>query len=79
MKLLGYYVYEDVMDWLPSSAMGLFTRVLKWSREEVELFLVECRRDLKDRSRHFYANWYAHISSPLEQKKPYKSPVVRRY
>lgn len=57
MKLLGYYVFEDVMDWLPSSAMALFTRVLKWSREEVELFLADCRRDLKERNgRHFYAN-----------------------
>lgn len=57
LKLLGYYVYEDVLDWLPSSALGLFTRVLKWSREEVEVFLAECRRELKDRKdRHFYAN-----------------------
>ncbi|KAF2466896.1 S-adenosyl-L-methionine-dependent methyltransferase [Lindgomyces ingoldianus] len=57
MKLLGRFVMEDLMDWLPSSAMGLFTRVLKWSREEVELFLSTVRRELKEeKSRHFYAN-----------------------
>ncbi|KAF2183321.1 S-adenosyl-L-methionine-dependent methyltransferase [Zopfia rhizophila CBS 207.26] len=57
MKLLGRFVKEDLMDWLPSSALALFTRVLKWSREEVELFLATCRRELKEeRGRHFYAN-----------------------
>ena len=57
MKLLGYYVFEDLRDWLPSSALALFTRVLKWTREEVELFLADCRRELNQRNgRKFYAN-----------------------
>jgi hypothetical protein len=30
MKLLGRFVEEDLRDWLPSSALGFFTRVLKW-------------------------------------------------
>lgn len=61
-KLLGRFVMEDLLDWLPSSALALFTRVLKWSREEVELFLASVRQELKDKSRHFYAHiivWYA--------------------
>jgi SAM-dependent methyltransferase len=44
-KLLGRFVYEDLIDWLPSSSLRLFTRVLKWSREEVEVFLSECRKE----------------------------------
>lgn len=57
MKLLGRFVDEDLRDWLPSSAMGFFTRALHWSREEVELFLAEVRAELKEqKSRHFYAN-----------------------
>ena len=55
-KLLGRFVYEDLMDWLPSSSLGLFTRVLKWSREEVEVFLSECRAEAKRKDRHFYAD-----------------------
>ncbi|KAF1934786.1 S-adenosyl-L-methionine-dependent methyltransferase [Clathrospora elynae] len=54
-KLLGRFVYEDLMDWLPSSSLGLFTRVLKWSREEVEVFLAECRAEAKRKDRHYYA------------------------
>ncbi|KAH7357650.1 S-adenosyl-L-methionine-dependent methyltransferase [Pyrenochaeta sp. MPI-SDFR-AT-0127] len=53
-KLLGRFVYEDTMDWLPSSALGLFTRVLKWTREEVEVFLAECRTEAKRKDRHYY-------------------------
>ncbi|KAF2261458.1 S-adenosyl-L-methionine-dependent methyltransferase [Lojkania enalia] len=57
MKLLGKFVYEDLMDWLPSSALGLFTRVLKWTHEEVELFLATVRKEMREeKHRHFYAN-----------------------
>ncbi|KAF2690629.1 S-adenosyl-L-methionine-dependent methyltransferase [Lentithecium fluviatile CBS 122367] len=56
-KLLGYYVFEDFMDFLPGGTLGLFTRVLKWTREEVELFLAECRREIREeKGRHFYFN-----------------------
>lgn len=56
MKLLGRYVLEDVMDFLPSGALSLFTRVLGWTREEVELFLVDCRAELKRKDRYYYAD-----------------------
>ncbi|KAI4677850.1 hypothetical protein J4E81_010780 [Alternaria sp. BMP 2799] len=64
-KLLGRFVYEDLMDWLPSSSLGLFTRVLKWSREEVEVFLSECRAEAKRKDRHFYADvFFYHARKP---------------
>jgi SAM-dependent methyltransferase len=56
-KLLGRFVYEDLLDWLPSSSLGLFTKILQWSREEVEVFLAECRQEAKRKDRHFYADW----------------------
>lgn len=58
MKLLGKFAEEDLRDWLPSSALGFFTRALKWSREEVELFLATVRTELKEtkKERHFFAN-----------------------
>ena len=62
-KLLGRFVQEDLNDWLPSSALALFTRVLKWSREEVEVFLATVRQELKDKKRHFWANVYVLVSS----------------
>ncbi|KAH3905008.1 hypothetical protein HBI56_217910 [Parastagonospora nodorum] len=57
-KLLGRFVFEDLMDWLPSSSLGLFTRVLGWSREEVEVFLSECRAEAKRKDRHYYGEVY---------------------
>jgi SAM-dependent methyltransferase len=66
-KLLGRYVFEDLWDALPSMSLGLFTRVLNWSRDEVEVFLAECRQESKRRDRHYYGEcliWYAR--KPLE-------------
>jgi hypothetical protein len=51
-------VNEDLWDALPSLSLGLFTRVLRWSREEVEVFLAECRQDSRRRDRHYYIDWF---------------------
>lgn len=61
-KLLGHYVFEDQWDALPSLSLGLFTRVLNWSRDEVEVFLASCRHESKRTNRHYYGEcliWYA--------------------
>lgn len=34
-KLLGRFIHEDLVDWLPSSSLDLFTPIIKWSRKEV--------------------------------------------
>jgi hypothetical protein len=55
-KLLGRFALEDTMDWLPSSALALFTQMFGWSREEVEVFLASVRKEIKeDKKLHFYA------------------------
>jgi SAM-dependent methyltransferase len=59
-KLLGRFVYEDLLDWLPSSSLRLFTTVLQWSREEVEVFLSECRAEAKRKDRHYYGEAYVY-------------------
>lgn len=56
LKLLGDLAYADLMDWLPSSSLRLFTSVLKWTQDEVEVFLSECRAEVKRKDRHFYAD-----------------------
>jgi predicted HicB family RNase H-like nuclease len=35
--------------------------VLKWSREEVEVFLSECRAEAKRKDRHYYGEAYVRI------------------
>lgn len=38
--------------------MALFTRVLGWKKPEVEVFLVDVRRDMKNTKIHAYKNVY---------------------
>lgn len=75
-KLLGRYVLEDLWEALPSMSLGLFTRVLNWSRDEVEVFLAECRQESRRKDRHYSCDcliWYARkpvdvSSMPLGQQ-----------
>lgn len=53
-KMLGLMQMANIMDGLHALSMNMFTKILKWSVEEVEVFLVDVRRDLRDRNIHFY-------------------------
>lgn len=44
MEAMGSYTY------------ALFTRVLGWSRAQIEVLLMGARNDLKDLSNHLYTN-----------------------
>lgn len=44
LKLVGLYWRTILIDGLSPIALGPLTRGLKWSREEVEVFLVEVRK-----------------------------------
>lgn len=39
---------------LQAFSLALFTRVLNWSAEEVEVFIANVRKDLRNRSYHAY-------------------------
>ncbi|KAF2496992.1 S-adenosyl-L-methionine-dependent methyltransferase [Lophium mytilinum] len=47
-KLLGKFARQDLNDGLGSSTLALFTRVLGWSREEVEVFNAGVRKELRE-------------------------------
>ncbi|KAI5465270.1 S-adenosyl-L-methionine-dependent methyltransferase [Mariannaea sp. PMI_226] len=53
-KNLGAWSLENVLSGLSALSLALFTRVLGWTREEVELFLVDVRRDLRNKNIHGY-------------------------
>ena len=46
--------YENIGGGLSGLSMALFNRVLGMSTEEIEIFLVEVRKDMKDRTIHAY-------------------------
>lgn len=53
-KTIGIWTLENTKQLVSAIAMSLWTKYLGWSPEAVELFLIEVRKDLDDRRRHYY-------------------------
>lgn len=53
-KTLSVYFQQDFLDGLEGITMKLFTNLLGWTAEEVYLFLVDVRNDVRDRNIHAY-------------------------
>ncbi|KAF2084306.1 S-adenosyl-L-methionine-dependent methyltransferase [Saccharata proteae CBS 121410] len=53
-KTLGRWALQDCLDALQGGTLGLFTRVLGWSVEEVETLLSEVRKEMKGEKSHCY-------------------------
>ncbi|KAF9893354.1 hypothetical protein FE257_011786 [Aspergillus nanangensis] len=58
MKELGRYQQANMLEALDAYSLALFTRVLGWRLEDVQMLLVRVRKDLLDRSLHIYARFY---------------------
>jgi hypothetical protein len=53
-KMLGVMQMTNILDGIHGMTISLFTRVLGWSAEQVEVFLVDVRKDLRDPNIHVY-------------------------
>ena len=58
-KEIGMWNYMNILQGLQGFTMAPFTRGLGWSPAQVEVFLVDVRKDLKDRKIHAY--WPIHF------------------
>lgn len=58
LKELGKYHQINMLEAMPIYCYALFTRVLGWKREEIEVMLAGVRRDLRDLSNHIYTEVY---------------------
>lgn len=54
LKNIGLFEMVNMDEGLGSLSMMLFTRALKWTPQEVELFLTDVRKDVKDSRIHSY-------------------------
>jgi hypothetical protein len=54
LKELGRYQQLHMFDGMVSYSLRLYTNVLKWPKQEVEVLLNDVQRILKDRSCHIY-------------------------
>ena len=71
MKTVGVYNRSILIDALQAVSMAPLTRGLKWTREEVELFLIEVRRSLMNASIHSYLTFHA-----VYGQKPVGAPTA---
>ncbi|GKT55103.1 methyltransferase domain-containing protein [Colletotrichum tofieldiae] len=53
-KEIGLTQCENILSGLEGFTMAPFTRVYEWTPEEVNVFLIDVRKDIKDRSIHAY-------------------------
>ena len=53
-KVLGAWSYENISGGIEGFSMAPFTRGLGWQKEDVDMFLVEVRSDMRNRSIHAY-------------------------
>ncbi|KAF4829748.1 Secondary metabolism regulator LAE1 [Colletotrichum tropicale] len=69
LKNIGRYSQAAVYDGLHANTIAPLTRGLGWSSTEVEIFLVQLRKDLMNPSIHSYAHYYSMSGQkPLEVK-----------
>lgn len=54
MSDIGMWNNENITPSLEGLSLGMFTRVLGWQKEEVEIFLTEVRKDMKNPKIHAY-------------------------
>lgn len=54
LPLLTPLQNEDIAGGLSGLSMALFTRVLGWTPEELEVFLVDVRKEMKNTKVHVY-------------------------
>jgi hypothetical protein len=50
------WVLEDLAPGLEGLSVALFTRILGWSKAELEVFLVDVRKDMRNTNIHAYWN-----------------------
>jgi len=73
LKRIGTWTYHDFTSSLTGISVALFTRGLGWSTEELEVFLVDVRKDMKRTAYHALWPMYA-----VYGKKPESRGVTRR-
>ena len=58
MKALGSYQQILMLEALDAYSFALFTRVLGWSTDQIQVLLTGVRRELLDRKFHGYSRLY---------------------
>ncbi|KAK4251750.1 Trans-aconitate 2-methyltransferase [Corynascus novoguineensis] len=58
LKLIGAFEMENLLYGLSGMVTRLFVKALKWTPEQVQVFLVDVRKEIKNRNLHVYWPFY---------------------
>lgn len=58
LRLIGLYMRTVLIEGLQAISLGPLIRGLKWTREEVEVLLIDVRKCLMDSSQHTYFTFH---------------------
>ncbi|KAG7055773.1 methyltransferase domain-containing protein [Colletotrichum scovillei] len=75
LKEIGQWQFVNLDLGIEALSMGLLTRVMDWTKEEVYAFCAELRNDLKKKEYHAY--WRVHVvyaRKPLIEETPEEAP-----
>lgn len=53
-KLMGHYMLENIYAGIEGASLMLFTKVLGWTKDEVEVDIANVRREVMGRRKHIY-------------------------
>ncbi|TDZ19170.1 Secondary metabolism regulator LAE1 [Colletotrichum orbiculare MAFF 240422] len=67
-KTIGAWNLANSLEGIEGWVMAPFTRALNWKKEEVEIFLVDVRKEFKDRNIHAYYPIYVVYGKRPEEK-----------
>ncbi|KAL1645819.1 hypothetical protein SLS58_003703 [Diplodia intermedia] len=58
LKQIGAFNFVQTYEGLEAFVLAVFTRVLGWEAEEVQVFVAKCRQDMKRRDVHMFLPFY---------------------
>ncbi|KAL2370695.1 hypothetical protein RJZ57_004875 [Blastomyces gilchristii] len=58
LKLLSSFACQDILKELEAFSLQVFTQGLQWSMDELQVYLVQVRNDLKREELHIYRELY---------------------
>lgn len=68
LKKIGAFNFVQTYEGLEAFVLGVFTRVLGWSPDEVQVFVAKCRRDMKRKDVHMVLNFHVAYGRRPEER-----------
>ncbi|KAF4303670.1 Methyltransferase type 11 [Botryosphaeria dothidea] len=73
---IGAFNFVQTYEGLEAFVLAVFTRILGWTADEVQVFIAKCRADMKKKDVHMVLNfWVVYGQRPEEEEDPKAAAV----